>query len=118
MQFLASFTLFFSIVTAFFEEQSMYFEVLGYFALGIEATLGIPQLYKNYQRRSTEGLSITMIAGWMVGDSLKTVYFLLRKVPMQFLLCGCLQICVDSAILAQIATYATKASKPRDFIPY
>mmetsp|Transcript_26378 Transcript_26378/g.47355 ORF Transcript_26378/g.47355 Transcript_26378/m.47355 type:complete len:155 (+) Transcript_26378:275-739(+) len=115
VQFLAMFTLSFCFITAFFENYPLYFEILGFIALGIEATLGIPQFFKNYKRRSTEGLSLAMIGGWMAGDSLKTVYFVLRRVPPQFLMCGCLQICVDIAILAQFAIYV---SKPRDYVPY
>jgi hypothetical protein len=116
VQFLSFFTLLFSLLTGFMENEPIYFEVLGFLALGLESTLGLPQLYKNFQRRSTEGLSIWMVGGWMAGDTLKTIYFILRGVPLQFLLCGCVQIIVDIAILVQFMVYS---SKPRGYLlPY
>lgn len=115
VQFLSSFALGLFLLTACLQSRALYFEVLGFLSLGVEATLGIPQFYKNLKRQSTEGLSLSMIVGWTVGDSLKTIYFILRDVPSQFLLCGGLQICVDLAILAQFASYTTKS---RDYLPY
>lgn len=114
VQFLALFNLSFCFLTAFFSNQHLYFQVLGFFALGIESMLGVPQFLQNYKRHSTEGLSFTMVIGWLIGDCLKSIYFVLRHVPSQFLLCGCLQICVDIAILVQFAVYV---SKPRDYLP-
>lgn len=33
-----------------------------------------------------------MVIMWMIGDVYKTTYFLLRKAPMQFWICGMLQV--------------------------
>jgi uncharacterized protein with PQ loop repeat len=115
VQFLSYFLIVVVFLTFCFQGHSLYFEILGYLSLGVESTLGIPQIYKNFKRQSTDGLSLSMVVGWTVGDSLKTVYFVMRQVPSQFLLCGCLQICVDIAILGQFATYS---SKTRDYLPY
>jgi uncharacterized protein with PQ loop repeat len=115
VQFLSYFVIVVFFLTFCFEGQSLYFEILGYLSLGVESALGIPQFYKNLKRQSTDGLSLSMVVGWTVGDSLKTVYFVLRHVPSQFVLCGSLQICVDIVILGQFATYS---SKTREYLPY
>ncbi|MBP5977786.1 PQ-loop repeat-containing protein [Brasilonema sp. CT11] len=36
--------------------QNWFTELLGFLALGIESVLGVPQLYQNYKKKSTEGL--------------------------------------------------------------
>lgn len=46
-----------------------------------------------------------MVAGWFIGDLFKTVYFVVKAVPIQFILCGSVQLCVDVAICAQILVY-------------
>ena len=76
----------------------------------IEAGLGLPQLIKNFRERSVQGLSISMIAAWFIGDSFKTIYFILEKQPLQFLMCGLIQITVDIMIMLQLFFY--KDSKP------
>jgi uncharacterized protein with PQ loop repeat len=52
-------------------------EVIGFFSMGIEATLGFPQVISNFKTKSVKGLSYTMIGMWFLGDFLKTVYFVL-----------------------------------------
>lgn len=37
-------------------DSSIFVETLGFLAVFIEAMVGIPQLYRNYQNRSTEGM--------------------------------------------------------------
>lgn len=49
--------------------------------------------------------SIAMVAMWTVGDTFKTCYFVQRKAPIQFQICGALQILIDLAILAQVYFY-------------
>lgn len=58
-----------------------YGTILGLIALGIEATLGIPQLLQNQKIRSVAGLSTSMISIWFIGDFLKTLYFVI-EVPI------------------------------------
>jgi len=78
-----------------------YVELLGTFALLIESTLGIPQLIRNY-KKGTTGLSTFLIGSWLVGDLVKTIYFVILNAPFQFTLCGVIQITVDLLILYQI----------------
>jgi len=41
----------------------------------LESCLALPQIILNYKRESTEGLSLVMVLGWVVGDLMKLVYF-------------------------------------------
>lgn len=52
-------------------------EMIGLISMSIEAALGIPQAYSNWSRRSVQGLSISMIGMWFLGDFAKTVYFII-----------------------------------------
>lgn len=49
-----------------------------------------------------------MILGWLAGDSLKTWYFISKEEPMQFTMCGILQVLVDLLILGQILVFSDK----------
>jgi solute carrier family 66, member 2 len=79
-----------------------YGELLGILALGIEGCLPLPQVYQNYELKSTKGLSRVMIGSWILGDSLKTFYSIVKKVPFQFAACGITQLLLDFVILYQI----------------
>ncbi|XP_043993945.1 solute carrier family 66 member 2 isoform X2 [Gambusia affinis] len=90
----------------------LFVETLGFLAVFTEAMLGTPQLYCNYQNKSTEGMSIKMVLMWTSGDTFKTGYFLLTEAPMQFWTCGLLQVFVDVAILFQVYYYSRYPQKP------
>lgn len=53
---------------------------------------GAPQFMRNYKNKSTHGMSFAMVIMWTIGDVYKTAYFILRKAPLQFWLCGMLQV--------------------------
>lgn len=42
-----------------------------------------------------------------MGDIFKTCYFVLRDTPVQFQVCGAIQVTIDIAILAQVYLYKT-----------
>jgi len=88
-------------------------ETVGFLAVFVEACLGLPQFIKNYKNGSTRGMNLTMVMMWLCGDVFKTTYFLLRSAPVQFTICGCLQIGVDLAILAQVWSYNAGGPPPR-----
>lgn len=54
--------------------------------------LGAPQFLRNFNNKSTHGMSITMVVMWTLGDMFKTVYFVVRVAPKQFWICGTLQV--------------------------
>lgn len=53
---------------------------------------GAPQFIRNYRNKSTHGMSFAMVIMWTIGDVYKTTYFILRSAPIQFWLCGILQV--------------------------
>uniref|UniRef100_A0A9L0TQ86 Solute carrier family 66 member 2 n=1 Tax=Equus caballus TaxID=9796 RepID=A0A9L0TQ86_HORSE len=93
-------------------DSALFVETLGFLAVLTEAMLGVPQLYRNHRHQSTEGMSIKMVLMWTSGDTFKTVYFLLNGAPLQFSVCGLLQVLVDLAILAQAYVFARHPPKP------
>lgn len=93
-------------------DSTLFVETLGFLAVLTEAMLGVPQLYRNHRHRSTEGMSIKMVLMWTSGDTFKTAYFLLKAAPLQFSVCGLLQVLVDLAILGQAYAFARRPQKP------
>uniref|UniRef100_A0A8D2QBG3 Solute carrier family 66 member 2 n=1 Tax=Zonotrichia albicollis TaxID=44394 RepID=A0A8D2QBG3_ZONAL len=87
-------------ITYLWLDSSLFVETLGFLAVFTEAMLGVPQLYRNYQNRSTEGMSIKMVLMWTSGDTFKTVYFILNQAPFQFSICGLLQLHWECTLLA------------------
>ena len=105
----------------------IFVESVGLLALLTEAMLGLPQFIRNLRNKSTEGMrysiivcfkyiytylqckfiffSMAMVAMWTIGDSFKTCYFIIRNAPLQFGMCGTLQIMIDLAILLQVYIY-------------
>lgn len=111
--FLVSLLLFAAIVTLFngiFYQYSYFVEALGMSALLVEACLGVPQLVRNFQRKSTVGMSVKMVFMWFIGDVGKTIYFVVRASPAQFWICSCLQITIDVLILLQVWLYGHRTS--------
>merc|ERR1711953_283951 len=86
-------------------------EAVGFLAVFTEAMLGTPQFYRNYQNKSTFGMSLQMVLMWTCGDVFKTTYFYVRKTPPQFVICGLLQVLVDVAILTQVWLYYENTAK-------
>ena len=88
-----------------------YIALLGYFALGLESTLPIPQAISNQRRQSLSGFRWTVLLGWLGGDLFKTVYFLLQGSPLQFTICAIFQLSVDCVIAAQMYFFRHKTAQ-------
>ncbi|KAK6490919.1 solute carrier family 66 member 2-like isoform X1 [Huso huso] len=112
LQCVLTFTALAAYITYLFLDSSVFVETLGFLAVFTEAMLGTPQLYRNYQNKSTEGMSIKMVCMWTSGDTFKTGYFVLNQAPVQFSICGLLQVFVDIAILFQVYYYSRYPQKP------
>lgn len=50
---------------------------------------------------------------WTCGDIFKTSYFLLREAPIQFWMCGTIQVTVDVLILLQVYLYKNNTEAQR-----
>jgi len=107
------FTVFCGYVTWLLIDIDIFVETLGFAAVFIEAMLGTPQFLKNYQNKSTQGMSLQMVLMWTSGDLFKTGYFLLKDAPVQFIICGCLQVGVDAAILSQVWYYGSRSGEKK-----
>ncbi|CAG9825558.1 unnamed protein product [Phaedon cochleariae] len=107
------FTIATSLLMYIFIDYIVFVETVGFLALFTEAMLGTPQLVKNYRNKSTEGMSISMVIMWTGGDIFKTTYFLLREAPVQFWVCGSVQVTVDLLILSQVFIYRGNAEPKR-----
>ncbi|KAK0548316.1 hypothetical protein OC861_003631 [Tilletia horrida] len=85
--------------------------LLGFYALGLEALLPLPQAMSNYRNQSLAGLSPILIAAWVGGDLAKTAYFIWQASPLQFLLCGLIQLSIDATICYQAYIYREKTAE-------
>lgn len=99
------------VVMFFFLHVEPFVEAVGFLAVFTEALLGTPQFYRNMKNKSTFGMSVPMVLMWTSGDVFKTSYFVLRSSPVQFVVCGALQVCVDLAILSQVWLYRANTVK-------
>eukprot|EP00730_Choanoeca_flexa_P015551 TRINITY_DN7167_c0_g2_i4.p1 TRINITY_DN7167_c0_g2~~TRINITY_DN7167_c0_g2_i4.p1 ORF type:complete len:278 (+),score=37.26 TRINITY_DN7167_c0_g2_i4:192-1025(+) len=106
LQAVAWFVFVYAALTYLLHNISLFVELTGLMSLLLEASLGIPQFLSNYRQESTQGMSIAMVVCWLSGDVFKTCYYVLRSAPLQFPLCGALQIMVDIAILYQVFLYS------------
>ncbi|KAJ4322510.1 hypothetical protein N0V94_002386 [Neodidymelliopsis sp. IMI 364377] len=81
-----------------------YTDILGMVALAIEATLPLPQLLANWQRRGCRGFRPSVIANWVLGDSFKMWFFFASatgEVPWAFKACGIFQATCDAGLAIQ-----------------
>ncbi|KZM19140.1 uncharacterized protein EKO05_0010161 [Ascochyta rabiei] len=81
-----------------------YTDLLGMVALAIEATLPLPQLLANWQRRGCKGFRPSVIANWVVGDTFKMWFFFASaagEVPWAFKACGVFQATCDAGLAVQ-----------------
>jgi uncharacterized protein with PQ loop repeat len=108
----------FSVVVAVFSlflipTSDRYVELLGYAALMTEACLGLPQLIQNFKNKSTEGFSLVLLGTWFLGDAYKTLFFIFKGLPNQFIACGAFQLAVDCLLLFQVLTYNKQQQQHR-----
>ncbi|KAH6638732.1 PQ loop repeat protein [Boeremia exigua] len=81
-----------------------YTDLLGAIALATEATLPLPQLLANWQRRGCKGFRPSVIANWVLGDSFKMWFFFASEagaVPWAFKACGVFQAACDAGLAVQ-----------------
>jgi lipid-A-disaccharide synthase-like uncharacterized protein len=88
-------------------ESAAYIDLLGYVGLAIEATLPLPQIFKNHQARSCKGFRLSVIINWLLGDMMKMSYFFLssESIPLAFRLCGIFQMGCDLYLGLQFYMY-------------
>ncbi|KAI9891250.1 MAG: hypothetical protein M1814_002940 [Vezdaea aestivalis] len=74
-----------------------YTTLLGLLALGIEATLPLPQILHNYNSKSCAGFRLSVLINWIAGDVMKMTFFFFAdsNIPVQFKACGIFQFICD-----------------------
>lgn len=92
---------YFIIITAvlqlFFGSSRFFVGLLGYCALGVEATLPVPQVLANQQARSCKGFRLSVLVSWLIGDIMKIAFFYSSEhVGLQFKLCAGAQFALDA----------------------
>jgi hypothetical protein len=105
VEFLAGLILCQGILFLIFGRSELFIGMVGFFALGLESTLPIPQLISNYRQRSLYGFRMSTLIGWVGGDSFKTTYFFLQGAPIQFKVCAIFQLSIDVLIIIQRVMY-------------
>lgn len=91
-------------------------EFLGVISATVEAFLAVPQIYENYKVKDTKTLSYILISSWLVGDSIKFVYYIMTDVPYQMVMCAVVQFSCDLIVIGQIYYYNRKNKSHSDVI--
>ncbi|KAI1318675.1 hypothetical protein EDD11_005968 [Mortierella claussenii] len=104
--FLAVFTLLLGLSLLAIGNTDFYVGLLGLAALGIEATVPLPQALQNHRTKSTKGFSPAILLMWVIGDSFKTYYYITTGAKYQFVGCGIIQLCIDCVIITQTVIYS------------
>lgn len=98
-----------------------YVMLQGYFALGVEAMLPIPQIQENHRSRSCKGFRLSVLVNWLIGDMFKMTYFFFSDggIPWAFKLCGLFQAACDCYLGVQYWMYGDggKGVKSEDTDP-
>lgn len=97
-----------------FGSSTTFVTLIGYMALGIEASLPIPQVIANYQNRSCKGFRFSVIVFWLMGDIMKGIYFLNSNTPFAFKLCGFIQFSFDLFLGYQFYLYGEGITQPEE----
>ena len=98
-------TVILSILTFIFRNSPVFIATMGPWSSMIEAMLGVPQFYLNYQKKNTEGLAPLLIMMWLFGDFYKLTYYYSYDSPLQLIICSVFQICTDITIISQFWLY-------------
>jgi hypothetical protein len=107
--FLLIFTLVVGVSFFLLLDTDWFIDVVGLLALGIEASLCVPQVVQNYNH-GVAGLSRVLVASWCFGDVFKTAYFLSIGAPAQFTVCAVIQVTIDVVVLGQLYYMSTPAA--------
>ncbi|KAK3299339.1 uncharacterized protein B0H64DRAFT_355360 [Chaetomium fimeti] len=84
-----------------------YSSLIGVIGLSVEATLPIPQILANMRSRSCKGFRVSVLASWLIGDSMKMFWFFTSStsIPPAFKICGMFQAACDSFLGVQYMMY-------------
>eukprot|EP00347_Sterkiella_histriomuscorum_P019285 403342230 len=101
-------------MTLLLKQFPMYVTAISFLSSGIEALLGVPQFWLNYQRKNTQGLAVILILIWLCGDLYKFSYYASNNSPIALVCCAFFQICTDICILSQFWLYRNNKSETQN----
>ncbi|KAJ5689317.1 hypothetical protein N7462_003709 [Penicillium macrosclerotiorum] len=78
-------------------DSATYISILGCIGLAVEAILPVPQILANHRSGSCKGFRLSVLAAWIIGDTMKMSYFFCSEevIPWAFKLCGMFQCVCD-----------------------
>lgn len=93
-----------------------YSSLIGVIGLSVEATLPIPQILANMRSRSCKGFRLSVLASWLIGDSMKMFWFFTSRtsIPVAFKVCGMFQAACDSLLGVQYMMYGDSGPASKD----
>ena len=112
--FLAYYSLGLVVLQVLFGQNPSFTALQGYVALGIEATLPLPQILSNQRNRSCKGFRLSVLANWLLGDVMKMSFFFLAdsSIPWSFKMCGLFQAACDSYLGVQYWMFGEGVPEP------
>ncbi|ORZ03730.1 hypothetical protein BCR43DRAFT_483871 [Syncephalastrum racemosum] len=111
LNFVLAFTTIIAVLYLALGKFSVFIEILGALSLGIESMLPLPQLISNFRRWSTAGFSLLVAGTWAFGDTFKLFYFASTSSPLQFIVCGIIQVTIDCFIMLQFIVFNPRWSR-------
>ncbi|KOS19764.1 putative membrane protein [Escovopsis weberi] len=93
---------------------SLYSSLIGSVGLAVEATLPIPQILSNAEKKSFKGFRLSVLASWLGGDAMKLMWFFTSttEIPFAFKACGVFQALCDCFLGVQYAMYGEGSPSP------
>jgi len=93
-------------------DDPIYVESIGFLGVALEAAVPGFQVFRNFRNQSVKGFSELVLLVWFTGDICKIVYHLYFRNPIQFVLCGVVQVSFDLILFYQFYIYSNTIFDP------
>ncbi|OAD02074.1 hypothetical protein MUCCIDRAFT_121426, partial [Mucor lusitanicus CBS 277.49] len=88
-------------------DSDLFAKLFGYFSIGCWIVVFTPQLYENYTRKNTDGVSIQFLSFWILGDILNLFGIILENLLFTMLLLALYYLFADCLLMGQVIYYRT-----------
>ncbi|KAI7892995.1 PQ loop repeat-domain-containing protein [Mucor mucedo] len=86
-------------------ESELFARLFGYFSIGCWIVVFTPQFYENYKLKNTDGVSVTFLTLWILGDILNLFGIILQNLLFTMLLLALYYLMADCMLMAQVFYY-------------